>query len=187
MFAVPSYCYGGFVFDPRGVRIKVSPEGLRNLKEMGIQILIDLRGRNHRDQRRVEELGMQYVPIGGTCVPQSDRKYAKVLNVVDYNPDKKIFVECRLGNDRTGMAIAALRIANQGWTPDQAREEMRAFGFTPMHHVMCWFLARHEHRFPHTYATHPAFAEDRKFYPPPASWSLASSHNTLLSPRAPGN
>lgn len=151
-----------------------SPDGLRNLKEMGIQIVIDLRGRKHRDERRVQELGMQYVHIGGTCFPQSDKKYATFLNVVDKNPDKKIFVECTLGDDRTGMAIAAFRMANQGYSPEEAMEEMRAFGFTPIHHVMCWFLARYEHRFPRTYATHAVFAEDRKFFPPPASWSVAS-------------
>jgi tyrosine-protein phosphatase SIW14 len=144
-----------------------SEEGLRNLQEMGIQIIIDLRGRNHRDERRVERLGMQYVQIGGTCFPQHDTKYAKFLEVVDRNPDKKIFVECRLGDDRTGMAVAAFRMANQGYTPEEAMDEMRAYGFTPIHHVLCWFLARYEHRFPQTYATHPAFAEDRKFYPPP--------------------
>ena len=44
-----------------------SPEGLRSLKEMGIQIVIDLRGRKHRDEGRVEQLGMEYVHIGGTC------------------------------------------------------------------------------------------------------------------------
>jgi len=51
---------------------QASPEGLGNLKEMGIQIIVDLRGRNHGDERRVEGLGMQYVPIGGTCFPQRD-------------------------------------------------------------------------------------------------------------------
>jgi len=144
-----------------------SPEGLRNLKEMGIQIVIDLRGRKHRDERRVEQLGMEYVHIGGTCFPQSDKKYAKFLEVVDTNPDKRIFVECTLGDDRTGMAIAAFRMANQGYTPEEAMEEMRAYGFNKFHHFMCWSLARYENHFPQTYATHPAFSEDRKFYPPP--------------------
>ena len=146
-----------------------SPEGLRNLKEMGIQIVIDLRGRKRRDEQVAEQFGMQYFPIGGTCFPQSDTKYAKFLSVVDNNPGKKIFVECKLGEDRTGMAVAAFRIANQGYTPDQAMQEMRAYGFTSIHHIMCPFLARYEKHFPHAYATHPAFAEERKFYPPPSS------------------
>jgi tyrosine-protein phosphatase SIW14 len=144
-----------------------SPEGLRNLKEMGIQIIVDLRGRKHRDEQIVEQLGMQYVHIGGTCFPQSDEKYATFLNVVDKNPDKKIFVECTLGDDRTGMAIAAFRMANQGYTPEEAMEEMRTYGFNEFHHVMCWFLARYEEHFLQTYATHPAFADDRRFHPPP--------------------
>lgn len=151
-----------------------SREGLRNLREMGIQIVVDLRGRKRRDERLASQLGMQYFPIPGLCFPQSDKKYAKFLEVIDKNPGKKIFVECRLGDDRTGMAIAAFRMANQGYTPKEAMEEMHAFGFTPIHHVMCWFLARYEKRFPETYATRPAFAEDREFYPPLASGSAAS-------------
>lgn len=153
---------------------QASPEGIRNLKEMGIDIFVDLRGNKHRDRMRVEQLGMQYVPVGGLCFPQSDKKYAKFLSVIDDHPGKKIYVECRLGNDRTGMAIASFRMANQGWTPDQAMEEMHVYGFTAIHHVMCPFLARYEQHFPHTYATHPAFAEDRGLFPPPASWSVAS-------------
>jgi hypothetical protein len=147
---------------------QASPEGIRNLKEMGIQIFVDL------DRLRVEQLGMQYVPVGGLCFPQSDKKYAKFLSVIDNNPGRKGFVECRLGNDRTGMAIASFRMANQGWTTEQAMEEMHAYGFTAIHHVMWPFLARYEQHFPHTYATRPAFAEDRKLYPPPVSGSVAS-------------
>ena len=48
-----------------------SPEGLRNLKEMGIQIIIDLRGENRRDRRLTQELGMQYEAIGGHCFRSS--------------------------------------------------------------------------------------------------------------------
>lgn len=153
---------------------QASPEGLGNLKEMGIQIIVDLRGRNHGDERRVEGLGMQYVPIGGTCFPQRDSKYAQFLAVVDKSPGKKIFVECRLGDDRTGMAVAPFRMANQDWSAQEAMEEMRAFGFAKIHHIMCPFLARYENHFPQRYATSGAFADERKSYPPGASRSIAS-------------
>ena len=103
----------------------------------------------------------------------SDKKYAKFLEVVDTNPDKRIFVECTLGDDCTGMAIVAFRIANQGYTPEEAMEEMRAYGFNKFHHVMCWYLASYENHFPQTYATHPAFNEDRKLYPPPQPFATS--------------
>jgi hypothetical protein len=34
------------------------------------------------------------------------------------------------------MMIAAFRMAEQGWTADEAKQEMRAFGFKPLHHLI---------------------------------------------------
>ena len=82
--------------------------------------------------------------------------------------------ECRLGDDRTGMAVAAFRMANQDWSAQEAMEEMGAFGFTKIHHIMCPLLARYENHSPQRYSTSGAFAEERKSYPPGASRSIAS-------------
>ena len=144
-----------------------SPEGLRNLKEMGIQIIIDLRGENRRDRRLTQELGMQYEAIGGHCFHPTNRQFAKFLAIVDNNPGEKIFVGCRLGDDRTGMAVAAFRMANQGWPPEAALAETRANGFNWFRQMICPVLARYERHSPERYASSPVFQKERQLYPPP--------------------
>ena len=152
-----------------------SPEGLRKLREMGIAIVVDLRGENRREQNLVEKLGMRYTAIGGHCFDPTNAQYAGFLAVVDNNPGKEIFVHCRLGDDRTGMAVAAFRMADQGWSPEAAMEEMRAYGFNSFHHVICPFLARYEEDFPRTYASAPDFAAARRVHPPREPQAAATS------------
>jgi len=48
-------------------------------------------------------------------------------------------------------------MAEQGWTADEAKQEMRAFGFKPLHHLICLGLSRYETNFPRKYKTSPAF------------------------------
>lgn len=40
-----------------------------------------------------------------------------------------VFVHCRWGVDRTGMAVAAYRILTEAWDYDKAVDEMLAHGF----------------------------------------------------------
>jgi len=37
---------------------------------------------------------------------------------------EKVFVHCRFGDDRTGVFVAAYRMAFDGWPAQQAMEEM---------------------------------------------------------------
>src|SRR5262249_38710721 len=62
-----------------------------------------------------------------------------------------------LGDDRVGMMIAAYRMAEEGWTPDDAMKEMQAFGFTASHHLICPCLAHYENSFPRRYQNNPEF------------------------------
>jgi protein tyrosine/serine phosphatase len=79
------------------------------------------------------------------------------LRFVRENPQKKIFVHCRLGDDRTGMMIAAYRMAAQGWTADEALSEMERFGFSGAHHFICPTLASYEKNFPKHLRSDPVF------------------------------
>jgi Dual specificity phosphatase, catalytic domain len=66
------------------------------------------------------ETGMQYVSIPWHPDSPSDENIARFLKVIEENPDKKVFVHCHAGVDRTGMAIASYRMAKEGWSPDEA-------------------------------------------------------------------
>lgn len=122
-------------------------EGFERLSEMGIKIVIDV-GRSKRDERQIEQLRMRYVSIPWHCPFPKDEIFQRFLKLVRENPDKKIFVHCRLGDDRTGMMIAAYRMAVQGWTAEQAMQEMHFFGYSGVHHLLCPGLGGYEKSFP---------------------------------------
>jgi len=135
-------------------------DGLKALKKMGVGIIVDMRGgHSQHEQAAVEELGMEYVSIPWHCPFPSDKPFVNFLKVIEENPGKKIFVHCRLGDDRTGMAIASYRMAAEGWTADEAMKEMELFGFDGVHRVICPTLSHYEKEFPKHLKTNPAFKE----------------------------
>ena len=135
-------------------------DGLRALKKMGVLIVVDMRGgHSEHEKRAVEELGMEYVSIPWHCPLPSDEPFVKFLKVIEQHPGKKVFVHCRLGDDRTGMAIASYRMAEEGWTSEEALQEMELFGFTGVHRVICPGLNLYEKNFPTHLKTNPAFKE----------------------------
>ncbi|GAC1417984.1 MAG: hypothetical protein NVSMB62_09310 [Acidobacteriaceae bacterium] len=134
-----------------------SAEGLDSLAKFGIGIVVDGRKFHKKENERVTRLGMQYVSIPWHCPFPKDKVFAKFLAVIRANPKAKIFVHCRLGDDRVGMMIASYRMAEQGWTAEQAMDEMKRDGFTFSHHFICPGLARYEAQFPERYRTHAIF------------------------------
>lgn len=136
-----------------------TPAGFRNLAERGIAIDVDLRDDGSRagEKKEVEKAGMEYVSLPWNCHNPSDDVVARFLTLVRENTSKEIFVHCRYGVDRTGVMIAAYRIAEQGWTPEQAREEMEAFGFHFVHRMWCRKLLAYERNFPERFSTDPVF------------------------------
>jgi protein tyrosine phosphatase (PTP) superfamily phosphohydrolase (DUF442 family) len=123
-------------------------DGLKTLAKMGIKVVVDTHANDVSEEKTVQGLGMEYVAIPWHCPWPKDEVFAKFLKVLRENRGKKVFVHCRLGDDRTGMMIAAYRMADEGWTPDEAMNEMRAFGFTRAHHFICPGLASYEKHFP---------------------------------------
>ena len=139
-----------------------NPHGLENLKKMGVSIVVDMRGGNNKaEESAVTKLGMQYVPIPWHCPFPTDKPFARFLKVIDDNPGKKIFVHCRLGDDRTGLAVASYRMANEGWSADEAMNEMKEFGFTGVHRFICPGIAPYEKQFPSRFQADPAFKDLR--------------------------
>lgn len=138
-------------------------DGLKALKQMGVSIIVDMRGsKSPHEEQVVKKMGMQYVAIPWHCPFPADPIFARFLRLIQDNPGKKIFVHCRLGDDRTGMAIAAYRMADDGWSAEEALQEMEEFGFTAAHHAICPTLQFYEKHFPNHLKTSPAFRELRK-------------------------
>ncbi|MFZ3266044.1 MAG: tyrosine-protein phosphatase [Terriglobales bacterium] len=134
--------------------------GVEALAKMGVNIVVDARGnRSNSEGKEVRRLGMTYVAIPWHCPFPHDEIFVQFLKLLKDNPDKKIFVHCRLGDDRTGMMIASYRMAVGGWSADDAMLEMQHFGFTFDHHFICPNLAAYEHSFPSHLKRNPAFKD----------------------------
>jgi tyrosine-protein phosphatase SIW14 len=131
--------------------------GLRKLKDMGFDIVVDFRTDHESEKRKVTALGMEYEAIPWMCVNPKDEDVARFLSLIRAHPGKKIFIHCRDGVDRTGMEIAAYRMAEQNWTSAEARLEMNAFGFSALHRSICTPLVPYEANFPQRFQTRPAF------------------------------
>jgi tyrosine-protein phosphatase SIW14 len=143
-----------------------SRDGLANLLKMGIEVVVDLREGVREDERdAVTKLGMQYIAIPWRCGHPENETTARFLTFLRENSDKRIFVHCLYGTDRTGMMIAALRMSKQNWTAAEARREMQAYGFSFAHRMMCPGLATYEEQFPGQFKTSPAFEKLRSADP----------------------
>jgi len=137
-------------------------QGFETLAKLGIQIVVDLRGDRESEREEVTRLGMQYVPMHWQCSFPKDKIFAAFITLIRANPRKKIFVHCRVGDDRTGMMVAAYRMAEQGWSAEKAENEMIDFGFNFLHrHLICLRLESYEKDFPNRFATRPEFEKLR--------------------------
>jgi len=150
-----------------------SDDGFAALAKMGVGIVVDLRGDSDSERERVTKLGMEYVAIPSQCSHMTDDGIAKFLTILRDHPDKKVFVHCRQGVDRTGMMVAAYRI-QQGWTAEESRREMESFGFSFKHRMVCHGLDSFESNFPNAFASSSAFENLR----PTAAASAAATQAT---------
>jgi len=144
--SIPGIPNAGKVSDSlfRGAQPHLSD--LAELTKLGITTIVDLRAEfpRLRDRERIqaESLGIHFVslPVGGFSNPTS-AQLAEFFTLLRSSPPQKIFVHCEFGQDRTGVFIAAYRIAFDHWSPDQAVSEMLAFGFNrPWHSSMETFV-----------------------------------------------
>lgn len=135
-----------------------SKDGFDELKKLGVQIVVNLRDDNsERERSAVTAAGLEYVAIPWNCHHPANSLAARFLEVLRENPEKKIFVHCHAGVDRTGLMVAVYRMAEQRWTPEQASDEMKDFGFNFIHRSWCHALDDYEQNFPQQLTADPSF------------------------------
>lgn len=109
------------------------------LKKLGITTIVDLRGEDKNtinwERREAEALGIHFVNIAVSgWAPPTNAQVAQFLSLFHDDLKEKVFVHCRFGDDRTGVFVAAYRMAIQKWTDEQAMKEMYFFGFNGFWH-----------------------------------------------------
>lgn len=101
------------------------------LKKLGIKTVIDLRKDNLKDSENLARAaGLQYINIPLTTKRAATNDQAEYfLRLVNDQANWPVFVHCKGGRHRTGEMTAIYRITHDGWTAQQAYEEMKKYDF----------------------------------------------------------
>lgn len=106
--------------------------GFEQLKQWGIKSVVNLRKldeRAHAEEAAAQRAGLRYfhIPLGTVGRPEH-KDIEQALSVINNVANQPVFVHCRKGQDRTGVVIAAYRIAQEDWTSEQAMAEAQRHG-----------------------------------------------------------
>jgi protein tyrosine/serine phosphatase len=110
-----------------------STEGIRQLKEMGIKTIINLRS-FHSDKDEIGDVAIRYEYIPMKTWHPTEKEVVEFLKIVTDKEKTPVFVHCHYGADRTGLMCAIYRVVVCGWSKEAAADEMvnGGFGFHPI-------------------------------------------------------
>jgi tyrosine-protein phosphatase SIW14 len=125
----------GFVSSEVWRGARPTAQGYQTLRDMGVRTVIDLELPGHVPLCP-PELNPRSLPVSGFHADRVDT--AALLALIRQSP-KPIFIHCRQGRDRTGIAVAAYRVAC-GMPLADVIAELHRFG------VNLWWAPLIEHR-----------------------------------------
>ena len=105
-----------------------SAEGMQAAKDMGINTVINLRS-FHSDRDEIGDTGLAYEHIYMKAWNPEDKEIVRFLQIVTDPKRQPVLVHCQHGADRTGTVCALYRIIMQGWSKEEAIEEMTTGGY----------------------------------------------------------
>jgi protein tyrosine phosphatase (PTP) superfamily phosphohydrolase (DUF442 family) len=103
-------------------------EGMTNLVALGIKTVLNLRD-NHCDSDEIGALPLRARRIEIFTGNMKEKYVAEFLAVLDDTNAAPVLVHCQHGADRTGTMCAMYRILRQGWSVDDAIDEMKNGGY----------------------------------------------------------
>ncbi len=112
--------------------------GLALLQQAGITTIVSLANENKylaAERDTAHRLGLKFVhiPLSLWRKP-SQNDIDGFLQTVTTKNGEPTFLHCVHGTDRTGTMVAIYRIRYNGWSAEQAYEEMKDTGFRPFFH-----------------------------------------------------
>jgi protein tyrosine/serine phosphatase len=126
-----------------------------DLARLGVRTVIDLQSDGDRTEgASVLAAGMEFHRIPMTTrVPPTPEQIGQFLQLVNDPARQPVYVHCAGGRHRTGVMTAVYRMEADGWTTDQAFNEMKQYRFGAD------FLHPEFKRFVYAYRTAPYQAE----------------------------
>jgi protein tyrosine/serine phosphatase len=102
-----------------------------DLAALGVRTVIDLTKDGRADeQAMVERNGMKFYRIEMTTSDRpAEAAVARFLELVNDPANQPVYVHCQGGRHRTGVMTAVYRMSQNGWSSDQAYDEMKQFNF----------------------------------------------------------
>jgi hypothetical protein len=102
--------------------------GMKALAEMGIRTIVNLRA-FHNDDDEAMGLKMELAHIRVQAWAPSREELVRFLRIAVDSSKWPVLVHCQHGSDRTGSFVAAYRMIVQGWSAEDAVNEMTNGGF----------------------------------------------------------
>ncbi|MFZ1936019.1 MAG: dual specificity protein phosphatase family protein [Thermoguttaceae bacterium] len=118
-------------------------EGIKQLKKLGVKTIIDLRDK-HSDKDILGDAKIAFEHIPMTTWNPKEADAVRFLQIVTDKARQPVFVHCQHGADRTGMMCAIYRVTVDGWSKQQAIDEMTkgGFGFHPIYTNLPKFIEK---------------------------------------------
>lgn len=124
-------------------------EGYKQLKSMGVKTTISFRS-HHDTTKTAAAAGLTPVemPLKADLesVPPTEEEIKKFLDIVLDPAKQPVYFHCAFGKDRTGTMAAIYRLEIDGWTPDEALQEMQAFGYHTYYKDFANFIREYKPR-----------------------------------------
>lgn len=124
--------------------------GMRFLRERGFRTVVNFRS-YHSDRDLAKDVGLESIEIPvqadvfGSEPPTEEQLKTFFAAVLD--PAKQpVFFHCAHGKDRTGTLAAVYRMEVDGWTSDEAIEEMNFFGYHAIYQDLIGFVKDYKPR-----------------------------------------
>ncbi len=116
-------------------------KGIAELQKLGIKTIVNFR-HSKKDVQWVKGTNLNYYQLTTSAEFPSKKKFRRFLAIMANPANWPVFVHCKHGSDRTGVAIALYRVKIQKWTVTDALDEMvhGGYGFHKIYYHLKEFV-----------------------------------------------
>lgn len=105
-----------------------SAAGMKGVEALGVKTVLSLRS-FHSDRREARGTTLALVRVRFDTWDVDEDELVEALRVIRDPARQPVLVHCQHGADRTGMIVALHRIVFEGWSKQEAIDEMQNGGY----------------------------------------------------------